>query len=146
MKMSPDWLAGVALKIDLLKRKDRSQEIQIAKLLNSKVRHLRIQAQDDLALLVEKTYNETLLFREEFNSLSSSLELASQNYRLRNIAFSEGIATSVEVVEAQMFLAGAKTKRLNAAYNYVQKISQLGVLSGNSQQFFEVLNASQEIQ
>jgi len=145
MKMAPQWMAGVSVKIDLLQRKDRSQEVQAAKLLSSKIDYLKLQAKQDLKLLVEKTYKEMELYRDEFNSLNSSLELAKENYRLREIAFSEGLATSVEVVDAQMFLAGAKTKRLNAAYNYVQKISQLCILSGDLKLFFEIENSSQEI-
>ncbi len=71
--------------------------------------------------------------------------MAEENLRLRELAFKEGLSTSVEVVDAQMFLTGAKTNRLNAIYNYVQKISQLAVLSGNSELFFELEQTSMEI-
>ena len=142
----PTWFAGVMVKINLLQRRDRSQEIQAAKLLNSKVKHLKAEALDNLALLVEKTYKEMLSDREEFNSLSSSLALAQENYKLRTIAFKEGLSTSVELVDAQMFLMGAKTKRLNAAYNFVQKLSRLSVLSGNREMFFEIEHSSEEIE
>jgi outer membrane protein TolC len=145
MSMAPTWVAGLTVKIDLLQRKDRLQEVQATKLLNSKVTNLIAQSKEDLKLLVEKTYNEMLLYSDEYNSLNSSLDLAKENYRLREIAFSEGLATSVEVVDAQMFLAGAKTKRLNAVYNYVQKISQLSVLSGDRELFFEIENISKVI-
>jgi len=146
MEMAPEWLAGVALKIDLIDRKDRAQEIEAAKLLNSKVHHLYQQAKEDLELLVQKTYNEMLLYRDEYHSLNASIALAKENYRLRSVAFKEGLATSVEVVDAQMFLAASQTKRLNAAYNFVQKISQLAVLSGERSLFFESLSASKEIE
>ena len=145
MKTLPTWFAGVVVKIDLLKRKDRSQEVEMAELLNAKVKHLKLQALQDLSLLVEKTYKEMISDYEEFNSLSSSMALARENYRLRNIAFREGLSTSVELVDAQMFLLGAKTKRLNAAYEFVKKVSQLSVLSGNREMFFEVEKLSQEI-
>ena len=142
----PTWFAGVMVKIDLLQRKDRSQEVQAAKLLNAKVKHLKDEAVDNLALLVEKTYKEMLSYREEFNSLNSSIELARENYRLRSIAFKEGLSTSVELVDAQMFLMGAKTSRLNAAYNFVQKVSQLSVLSGNREMFFQIEELSEGIE
>ena len=145
MNTLPTWFAGVMVKINLLQRKDRSQEVQAAKLLNSKVKHLKAEALDNLALLVEKTYKEMMSDREEFNSLSSSLELAQENYKLRTIAFKEGLSTSVELVDAQMFLMGAKTKRLNAAYNFVQNLSRLSVLSANREMFFEIENSSEEI-
>jgi len=146
METLPQWFAGVMVKIDLLQRKDRSQEVQIAALLGSKVKHLRAQALEDLALLVEKTYRDMLSDYEEFHALNSSVALAKENYKLRNIAFKEGLSTSVELVDAQMFLLGAKTKRLNAAYNFVQKVAQLSVLSGNREMFFEIADSSEEIE
>ena len=145
MSTLPTWFAGVMVKINLLQRQDRSEEVQAAKLLNSKVKHLKAEALGNLALLVEKTYKEMMSDREEFNSLSSSLALAQENYKLRTIAFKEGLSTSVELVDAQMFLMGAKTKRLNAAYNFVKKLSRLSVLSGNREMFFEIENSSEEI-
>lgn len=146
MQTLPRWVAGVRVSIDILKRKDRSQEIEIAKLLNSKVKHLKDEAIENLSLLVEKTYKEMLSSYEEFNSLSSSLALAKENYRLRNISFNEGLSTSVELVDAEMFLMGARTKRLNAAYSFVQKLSQLSVLSGDRDMFFEIEKMSEGIE
>lgn len=146
MSTLPTWFAGVMVKIDIIKRNDRSQEVQAAQLLNDKVKHLRLEALDGLALLVEKTYKEMMSDKEEFNALSSSIALAKENYRLREVAFKEGLSTSVELVDAQMFLLGAKTKRLNAAYNFVQKVSQLSVLSGDREIFFEVENVSEGIE
>ncbi|MBL0707722.1 MAG: TolC family protein [Sulfurimonas sp.] len=145
MQTMPNWMAGVALKYELFSRSDRSSDVQAAKLLHSNIAHLKTQAQEDLRLLVEKTYKEMLLYKEEFRSLSSSLALANENYKLREIAFSEGLSTSLEVVDAQVFLSSVKTKRLNALYIYTQKISQLCVLSGDSEMFFKILNNAQEI-
>ena len=146
MDTLPKWFGGVMVRISLLKRKDRAQEIQVAKLLNSKVKHLKDEALENLAILVEKTYKEMKLYKEEYNALNSSIKLAKENYKLRTIAFKEGLCTSVEVVDAQMFLLGAKTKRLNAAYNYEKSLSQLCVLSGDRDMFFEIINSSQAIQ
>lgn len=145
METLPQWFGGVMVKINLLQRTGRSEEIQAAKLLNSKVKHLKAEAVENLALLVEKTYKEMMSHREEFNSLSSSVALAKENYRLRSIAFGEGLSTSVELVDAQMFLMGVKTQRLGAAYHFVKKLSQLSVLSGDREIFFEIESLSQEI-
>jgi outer membrane protein TolC len=145
MDMTPDWIAGVGVKFNLLSREGKSEKIAAAKLLKNRLTHTLNQAQNDLTLLVEKTYKEMLQYKQEYEDLSSSLNLAKENLRLRQLAFKEGLATSVDVVDAQMFLTGAKTKRLNAIYNYVQKISQLSVLSGNSELFFELEQTSMEI-
>ena len=133
-----DWVAGVGVKYKFLSRSGRNEKISAAKMLKNRLTHTLNKAQNDLTLLVEKTYKEMLQYKQEYTDLSSSLNLAEENLRLRRLAFKEGLATSVEVVDAQMFLTGAKTNRLNAIYNYVQKISQLAVLSGNNEIFFEL--------
>ena len=145
MDMTPDWIAGVGVKFNILSREGKSEKVEAAKILKNRLAHTLNQAQNDLELLVEKTYKEMLQYRQEYKDLSSSLSLAKENLRLRNLAFKEGLATSVDVVDAQMFLTGAKTKRLNAIYNFIQKISQLAVLSGNSELFFELEHTSKVV-
>ncbi len=144
-EMAPEWMVGVGVKFDLFSRKDRSKEIEAAKVLHSKVASLKAQAKEDLRLAVQKTYDELLLYRDEFDSLTSSMALARENYKLRSLAFAEGLATSVDVVEAQTFLSGAKTQRLNAAYNYVKTMAMLSVLSGDNELFFDFEKSSKRI-
>ena len=145
MSTLPTWFAGVMVKFDILSRSDRGEKIEMAKLLNDKVRHLKQKAQKDLALLAKKTYKELEAAYEEFYSLEASIELAKENYRLRSLAFNEGLSTSLEVSQAQALLQGVQTKRLNAAYTFVQKLSQLCVLSGERESFFTIAKTAKEV-
>ena len=145
MEMVPQWFAGVGVKIDLFSRDGRSEKIDAAKLLKRQLDLRQEQAQEDLSLLVEKTYNEMLLYQDEYDALNSSLHLAKENVKLRQIAFREGLSTSLELVDAQLFLMASQTKRLNAAYHYVQTIANLAVLSGDRMRFFESANAALEV-
>ncbi len=139
MESLPQWFGGVMVKINLVARNDRSEDLEAAKLTKTKIQNLREESLKNLALLVEKTYKEMLAAKDEYILLNSTLALAEENYRLRTISFREGLSTSVELVDAQMNLLGAKTKRLNVAYTYVQKLSQLCVLSGEREIFFEFM-------
>ncbi|MEH6532975.1 MAG: TolC family protein, partial [Photobacterium frigidiphilum] len=85
--------------------------------------------------LVEKTYREANQSLEEYNGLKSSLALAEENVRLREKAFSQGLSTSLDVVDAEMYLAGVKTQRLAAAYQYVISLSRLLAVSGEMNSF-----------
>ncbi len=145
-ELAPSWMVGVGVKFDIFSRKDRSKEIEAAKVLQYKVSSLKLQAQEDLRVAVQKTYDEMKLYKNEFDSLSASMELSKENYKLRTLAFKEGLGTSVDVVEAQMFLSASKTQRLNAAYNYVKKLSELSVLSGERELFFALEKRSKGIQ
>ena len=144
-EMSPNWMVGVGVKFNIFSRKDRAKEIEAAKILHAKVALLKAQTREDLSLAVQKTYDEMVLYRDEFESLSSSLALARENYKLRSLAFKEGLSTTTEVVDAQVLLSGAKTKRLNAAYNYVNKLAMLCVLSGDRELFFKFEKSSKGI-
>ncbi|OQX58800.1 MAG: hypothetical protein B5M52_04645 [Helicobacteraceae bacterium 4484_230] len=76
----------------------------------------------------------------------SSLKLAKENVRLREKSFSEGLSTSLEMVDAELFLAGIKTERLNVAYMYIQKLSQLLVLSGDSGLFITMAQQGRKVE
>ena len=144
-ELAPSWMIGVGVKFDLFSRKDRAKEVEAAKVLQSKVASLKMQAQEDLSVAVQKTYDEMFLYQEEFTSLNAAMALAKENYKLRSLAFKEGLSTSVEVVEAQIFLSASQTQRLNAAYNYVKKLSELCVLSGDRTLFFSFEKSSKRI-
>lgn len=143
-KSLPTWFAGVVVKIDLLKRKDRNEEIQSAKMLQDKVRYLKADARKKLSILVDKTYKEMMSAKEEYEALRSSIALAKENFRLRRISFKEGLSTSVELTEAEALVLGAQTKRLKAAYDYVQKLAQLCVLAGEREKFFEFVQQGEK--
>ena len=89
----------------------------------------------DLRLLVEKTYREASQALEEYQGLGSSLALAQENARLRDIAFSQGLSTSLDVIDGRLFLAGIQTQRWLAAYKYVLSLSRLLAVSGQQEDF-----------
>jgi outer membrane protein TolC len=99
------------------------------------IKHLKAQAVLDLSVLVEKSYQEANQSLEEYQGLASSLELANENLMLRNKAFKQGVSTSVDVVDAQLFVASIKTQRLVAAYQYMLSLSKLLALSVDTRSF-----------
>ncbi len=141
----PDWFAGAAININLLSATGRSEKFEAAKIISSQIALLQAQAKQDLAILVEQTYNELMLYLDEYKALDASLELANENVKLRRIAFESGLSTSLELNDAELFLAGTKTERLLVAYEYVQKLSQLMILSQGSERFMELALKGEEV-
>ena len=136
-ELEPDWLVGVGLKIALLDRSGRSGKLQAARSTLMQVSQLRSQAEQDLSLLVEKTWRGAHMAQEEYTGLQSSLALAKENVRLREKSFSQGLSTSLEVVDAELFLTSIKNRRSAATYNYVISLAQLLALSNNIAAFAE---------
>lgn len=132
---SPDWLVGVGVSIPLLDTSGRSDKVGAAYSAIKKVGYLRAQAKQDLSLLVEKTYREANQALEEYNGLGSNVEMAEENIRLQKKAFSQGLSTSLDVVDAEMYLNSIKIQRSAAAYQYVLSLSRLLAVSGEADSF-----------
>ncbi|GLQ74835.1 membrane protein [Vibrio penaeicida] len=136
-QMKPDWLVGVGVSIPLIDSSGRSDRSQAAHSAVQQVQHLKAQAQKDLQVLVEKTYLEAEQAKEEVNGLTSSLNLASENLKLRQRAFSQGLSNSLEVVDAQLYLASIKTQQHAARFNYLIALNKLLALSNEMTTFHQ---------
>lgn len=135
-KMLPDWVVGIGLKIPLLERSGRSGNIGAAKSAIRQLEHLQNQTRSDLTVLVEKTYRQAEQAIEEYQGLASSLKLAEETVGLRSKSFRQGLSTSLDVVDAEMFLAGVKVQRAAAVYSYVIALAKLLTVSGQMETFF----------
>ncbi len=81
--------------------------------------------------------------REQFDALQTSMNFADENLRARRRAFEEGLATSLEVVDAQLSLSAAEVERLRAAYAFDIALAQLLEASGQGKDFPRYLAAAQ---
>ncbi|MDA0147484.1 TolC family protein [Vibrio sp. LaRot3] len=134
-QMKPDWMVGVGVNIPLIESTGRSEQLKAAHSAVSQVKYLKAQAKQDLAVLVQKTYLEAQQAQEETIGLESSLRLAKENLSLRQKAFSQGLSTSTDVVDAQLYLASIQTQRSAASFNYLISLSRLLALSSQMDTF-----------
>ncbi len=135
MELTPDWFVGLTVSVHLLDRSGRGGKLQAARSLERKVEMLRRQAREDLALLVEKTYREAEQAIAEHDGLASSLRLAEKTVDLREKAFNQGLATSLDVIDSRLYVAGVKSQRSYAAYTYVTRLARLLAISGSLDAF-----------
>lgn len=129
-ELTPDWFVGVSVSVPLIDRSGRGGHYRAAKSMQRKIDLLRSQARKDISLLVEKTWRETSQALAEYEGLKTSLHLAEETVVLRNKAFQQGLATSLDVIDANLFVASVKTQRSLAAYTYVKRLARLLTLSG----------------
>ncbi|WP_119468069.1 TolC family protein [Vibrio cholerae] len=134
-QMKPDWWVGVGVNIPLIENSGRSEQVKAANSAVNQVRYLKAQAKQDLSVLVEKTYLEAEQALEEVTGLNSSLNLAQENLRLRQKAFSQGLSTSVDVVDAELYLASIRTQQSLASFNYLISLNKLLALSSEMSSF-----------
>ncbi len=133
--LMPDWFVGISVSVPLIDRSGRSGKVKAAKSKIEQVGALRRQARQDLSLVVEKTYRRMEQAMNEYDSLASSERLAEKTVELREKAFDQGLATSLDVVDARLYVAGVKIQRAHAAYNHVMELAKMLVISGQINEF-----------
>ena len=134
-QIEPNWMVGVGVKVPLLSRDGHSGKVKAAKSALLQARHTKAQTQQDLGLLVEQSYRQLLQAHEEVAALNTSLALATENLRLRELAFNQGLSTSVDRVDAELKLNAVKTQQLGAKYRYLQAYAKLMAISGQLDEF-----------
>ena len=134
-KLAPDWFVGVGVSLPLVDRSGRAGRLEAARSVAKRLDYLKQQAESDLVVLVEKTHRQALQALEEFHGLRSSRNLAEETVALRVKAFGQGLGTSLDVVDAELFLAGVKTQRAVAVFNYVVALGNLCMISGQPETF-----------
>lgn len=133
--LRPDWLVGVGVNVPLIENTGRSEQVKAANSMVTQVKYRRRQARQDLSVLVEKTYKEAEQAQEEVEGLESSLRLARENLKLRQKAFSQGLSTSVDVVDAELYLASIRTQQAAAGFHYLIALTKLLAISSEMTSF-----------
>ncbi|HHF3039086.1 TPA: TolC family protein [Vibrio diabolicus] len=141
-QMKPDWLVGVGVSIPLIESTGRSEKVKAAQSVVSQVDSLKSQAKQDLSLLVQKTYLEAQQAIDEVQGLASSIELANENLRLREKAFTQGLSSSLDVVDAQLYVASIETQRSAARFRYLISLTKLLALSSEMNSFEQYQNTA----
>ena len=136
--IEPEWMAGVGARFELFDGGSRSRKVAAARAQQERVDLLERKARRDLATLVERQYREAEKARDQFLALEATRALADENLRARTRAFEEGLATSLEVVDARLAQARARLERLAAAYAFENALAELLEASGQGHRFEEL--------
>ncbi len=136
--IEPEWLAGVGARFELFDGGSRSKKVAAARAQQERVGLLDRKARRDLATLVERQYREAEKARDQWRSLEATRALADENLRARTRAFEEGLATSLEVVDARLAQARLRLERLAAAYAFENALAELLEASGQGDRFEEL--------
>ncbi|OBT03640.1 hypothetical protein A9257_19340 [Vibrio cyclitrophicus] len=141
-EMKPDWLVGIGVNVPLIDTSGRSDKVAAAHSAVSQVQFLKSQAKQDLTVLVQKTYLEANQAIEEVQGLKSSLSLAQENLSLRKKAFTQGLSNSLEVVDAELYLASIKTQQSAARFKYLISLNKLLALTSEMNAYSSYLTSS----
>ncbi len=131
----PRWAVGVGVNIKIFDGLNREYKYSAAKQTVRRVGELQNKAEKDISVLVEQLYNQLQNYRNQMTSIDASLAFAEEYLRMKNAAFLEGMASSSDLIDAELNLAGVRAERLQAAFNYDKLLAQLLEAAGLSEEF-----------
>ncbi len=131
----PRGAYGIGATFTVFDGPTRKKRVAAADLQTQRAAQLGSRAERDLATLVRQKYRELLKARDQYHTLATALDLAQENVRARTRAFDEGLATTLEVVDARVQLSRIQTERVAAAYAAIVALAELLEASGQSDQF-----------
>ena len=130
--LDPEWAVGLGAQLTLFDGFARRHRTRAARLQEKRVAYLGAKARRDLSTLVEKRYRELRKALELHQALKTSRGFAGEYLRIRKRAFEEGLATSIDVVDAELSLSRVKIEQLSALYQFDLALARLLEACGQS--------------
>ena len=131
----PRWAVGVGVNLKIFDGLNREYKYSAARQTVRRVDALRDKAAEDIAVLVEKLYNQLNNYANQIVSIDSSIAFAEEYLKVKNAAFLEGMSSSSDLIDAELNLAKVRTERMQAAFNYDLTLAQLLEAAGISDEF-----------
>ena len=131
----PNWAVGLAVRWTLWDSVDRNALVASAERKIEQAELARAQAENDIALLVEKNWLAVEQARTQYLAQQAQEDLARELQRLRAAALREGTGTALELIDAELNLAKVRTQRAQTAHQYVQALAALLESCGRSGEF-----------
>lgn len=136
----PDYLVGVGLQWSLFDGNARSRKVKAARFQEMEANDFYDKAESDIHSAITRYYQELHMYLEQINELDAAMEFTKEYSRAREKAFSEGMATTTQVSDANLAVAKARIERLQAIYAWDVALSKLLFYSGQSDEFVSFMN------
>ena len=131
----PRTMVGIGFTWNLFDGLDREKRVRQSKLTEQTLALGQMKARDDLAVGVDKLYTQLEKAQDNVKALNATIALSEELVLIRKKSFTEGMATSTEVIDAETMLASVKVARLAAYYEYDVALMNLLSLCGTPEQF-----------
>ncbi len=134
-ELAPRWYVGVGVTFSLFDGFNRSNKVKVAKTQALQVDNYYGKASDDIMMVVQKLYQTMEKAFDEYESLKTTEAFVTEYLDARQKAFSNGLATSTDVVDAQLNMEKVQIAKLQAAYTYDVTLATLLQYCGTSNTF-----------
>lgn len=133
--LMPRTMIGVGFTWNIFDGLNREKKIRQARLTSQTLAIGKDKAVTELKVGVDKYYTQIQNALDNVKALNTTLEMSEELVRIRQKSFQEGMATSTEVVDAEVMLSKVKTAFLLAYYQYDVALINLLSICGIPESF-----------
>jgi outer membrane protein TolC len=142
--LEPTWAVGVAVSLPVFEGGRRWHRLEAARALAEEVALRESRGRRDVELLVAQRYRELKEARDRLAELETTRTLAEESLRAQQIAFSAGLATSLDVVDAEAALSRVRLGMLKALYDADVALAGLLEAAGETDRLVEYVESGTE--
>ncbi len=135
----PGYMVGIGMKWNLFEGLSQNNKMKALSYQKLQVEDYYQKSSSDIHTAIHNYYQEIGMYREQLQMLDAAMELAIEYYRVRNKAFSEGMATTAQVADASLLLAKTRIDKLQAMYGYDVSLSKLLYYAGITDRYLQYI-------
>lgn len=139
----PKWAVGVVLDWSVFDGGGHQKRIGSAQARADEVAHRVASGERDISLLVRTRYQQMAKAADQLKAFHSTRALALESLRSQKLAFQEGMATSLDVIDAQLAYQRVELGMLASRYEGLVAHAGLLEVTGRSQQIPDLLSGKE---
>ncbi|MDR2616489.1 MAG: TolC family protein [Endomicrobium sp.] len=135
--VEPKWAVGINASLNIFGGCSDINEIKSAKLQIESVNSQIADVKNLIRIGIKNFYHRCKSAKQDYQTLVSGQALAEENLKFCRVAFKAGIATSLEVVDAELVCKKIKIDKAKAIFEYNNSYTNLINMCGMSPEEFK---------
>ncbi|MCX6138515.1 MAG: TolC family protein [Ignavibacteriales bacterium] len=142
--LEPRWVVGIQLNWSLFSGMKHYAKLEAAAHLEREVDFIRADAGKKVTLFVNKNYRDMENSANRYERLKANLALAEEDLKITNGRFQSGLATSLDVVDAELILEKNIIESRNSLFEYYKAMTDLFTASGSPEKVLSIWNMKEK--
>ena len=140
--LMPRTLIGIGFTWNLFDGLNREADVRVSRLAQETIALEKEKVKNTLDVIVQKLYSQMKEAEEEVSTLQTTIAMSEELLRIRRKSFEEGMATSTEVVDAEVMLSNVRIAILLAHYQFDVALASLCSVCGVPELFWKLMKES----
>ena len=140
--LMPRTLIGIGFTWNLFDGLNREADVRVSRLAQETIALEKEKVKNTLDVMVQKLYSQMKEAEEEVSTLQTTIAMSEELLRILRKSFEEGMATSTEVVDAEVMLSNVRIAMLLAHYQFDVSLASLCSVCGVPELFWKLMKES----